>query len=351
MTFRSSPLAGRFRPQIANAARLKWQCSFESGITLGAWSRVAANNYQRTVTGIQEVESFFGTGAVANIYALPNADVDTEINSVVQATSMTGLRSGAQEMYLTFNNVVDHAANSRPQTAFQIKRAGIATTPDIDECFYRANVRLPSNFETAMNPAKDDFFIIYDKKSGLFAGNPTVGDYRLNISAISFDAGVYTVRSRGDNAANGDPLSGTHIPSVADSNISVGYYWRNDVVVPLVGGRQYQIEVYWKKPQKIWVRNPDPAAILPGMTGAPYLQDTATGITRAWLLDTVTGIRYLLCNQIGGQQTGNENLPDARFLAAILYSGAGDGLPDPGLYSSWSGLEFWDSMPVSLPLV
>lgn len=337
------------RNNASNCPKLKWACNFESGITQGAWVRVLANNYQRTLSGLQDVEPFFGAGAVANIFALPNADVDTEIDTVIQETSMGsngGLRRGAQELYITFNNVVDHVANSRPQAGMQIKRAGTATTDDIDEIFFRSRITLPSNFSTALDHTKDDFFVLYDEKTGLYGGNASTGDYRLIVTAINFTAGVYTLRTRGDNSANGQGI----IPSVANSNISTGY-WVQDVTVPLVDGREYILEVYRKKPEKIWTRSTDPADIISGMTGAPYIQDTTTGITKAWLTDVVTGTRYALCSQIGGQQNGNENLPCARHFAALLYSGGGDGLADPGMSVKITGIEFWDSAPYNVDYI
>lgn len=328
--------------RLGNQPKLMWYCNFDAGVTQGSWVKVLANNYQRTLSGLQDLTPFFGAGAVANIFALPNLDDVAEIDTALQATSMGangGLRSGARELYITFNNVIDHTANSRPQGGMQIKRAGTATTDDIDECMFRSRFTLPANFSTALDPTKDDFFVLFDKKTGLYGGNASTGDYRLIVTVINFDAGVYTIRTRGDNSANGQSV----IPSVADSNIGSGGYWVKDVIVPLVSGREYILEVYWKKPQKIWTRNPDPSAIISGMTGAPYLQDTTTGITITKLTDVVTKTEYLLCEKYGGQQTGNENLPDARFFCGLLYSGGGDGLPDPGMSIKITGIEYWST--------
>lgn len=342
------------------APKLKWATYFGSGVSLGAWTG-GPTTYSRTITGTDavshfnmttDIESYFGSNAVPNLYAQPLEGDSTEITTTIQATSMTGMPSGAQELRIEASNIFGGLTNaSKPQGGFQIKRAGTDTTADPEYMFCRKRFTTQSDFLTAMASGTNSFTNLYDDKTGLYGGVNTVGDIRRSINAVyglpAAPTGI-TIRTRLDNNANGDPTAGTHIPSVGDLNFSTGGYSGNiDVAVPMVGGRQYVIELFVKFPQKIWTRQTSITET--GATGYAYEQDTTTGRTVAVLIDCVTGIRYLLADIQGGQQNGNENLPVSRFLT-IMYCNGGRTIADPGPQNaiSFSGIEYWDYMPYDM---
>jgi len=350
----ASALAGRF-PK--NQSQLAWACSFGQGMTFGTWTP-AGSSFVATVTGKDEATGFnmnsdvvgiFGTGAAPSLYESTLSGTSDEVTVIMRDSNMQGLKQGAREMRIEASNIFGGSIGvSKPQGGMQLKVFNPSQSILKDQYFCRKYFTPQDDYMTAMSQGGAPFFNIYDDKTGE-DGIPTLGDIRFSINLVMFTPGTTTARSRIDNNANGTADVAGPIPSVGNINVSTGGFSGNhDVVVPIIGGRQYMVEVFRKFPPKIWRRR-STFSDIPGATGAAYEQELTLGRTIAVLTDMVTGTRYLLCDIVGGQQNGNENLYPGRLLH-ICYTSGGRTIPNPGPQNaiSISGIEYRDNMDYNM---
>lgn len=331
----------------SNCPKLEFAISFGSGVTLGSWTRTAANTYSRTVTGVDsstgfdmaDVTNFFGAGAVLNIYALPEFDVDTECVTQIRAATypnLPGIPRGAQELYSYVSSVITSTPGDfKPQQAMQILRADFTT--DIERVFTRKFFITPANLRDRLHHdvSSGSFLVLEDRKTGGFAGSKFNGDYRVAVSAIEESAGSILLIAKGDAQANGTSTAVNTAESFwSQITYQSQYYLKENY--------PYWLEVFVKRPQKINER--ESFVVSPATTPA-FKQDITTGRTVVVLVDALTGERITLADKQGGRQMGAENLPWTRFFPTIMYTGGWRSATPPSVPMAHTAIEFWDNMP------
>lgn len=279
------------------------------------------------------------------------ANVTTHIENILQATDRPRAPTGARELYqpVHFRNTAVGGGSGRPQINFYITRPGSGGAPpaELSEIYVAMDHFIPAELPTIMDYAAGaGFYVIWDYKTGGYNGNTGLGDYSITLQVIrpSVGEGLY-YKFSADNNANGNwpTYQPTAVPSVG----TIIPYWTYRSAVGSANsdlGCWVRTHLYVKRPVLSYVRSSTTES---GARDPMYVQDITTGISYCAVENLTTGTWLTIGNQVGGRQSGCENLPFSRIINALCYSTGSDGV-DPIVYAKSTGLQIWNRPPINL---
>ena len=305
---------------------------FGTGITLGPVVFVNTTQFTQDFSGIDSVTGdqipnslypIFDTGATLRILHIPDAPcANAAALALVQAASLqsgTDGTPGARELLLNMLSRV----SGNPQMNFIISRPAVGSYPtgsppvkDVPKASYEIRYYVDSNL--ASNLAVNNYYTVWESKSGGWLGGYSVGDFRA-IARIVRSSGGLVWEFDLDNEVNGN---GT-IPSVTNEFTNNGgirtIYQHSQTAFNSVVTGWHKLRVYIKRPAN--------------------RADTVTG--KSWFtVQPDNGAELLVGKFEGGIQMGTESLPWTRIFIANNYtSGALPAIVKVGPFYIWDKLQ------------
>jgi len=297
-----------------------------------------------TVTGrvFQDdiVANIMGSGATLDFQMIHNQTSPviansgaglTALNALMQNTVVSATKPDGSTGNIISSNLKSTIATLPQQDVFRIQNSTIsAPTISIREYFISYDIYLPSNLASILdsNYANSAYWVVlFDQKTGYYAGDFLGGDYRTSVNAqITSGGGPLYFRIRGDDVANNRANAGTTgaIPGVTNNTT----IWNKNSSQAVPVGEWFKLMVYRKLPSS--------------------KDDLLTG--RTWVgMHTYTNGKanatQTLHNeyQLGNPQMGVQNLPIARSFLPTNYSHAAP------IDIRWCNWEWWSTAPVTLP--
>lgn len=316
-----------------------------NGITFNAPVESSTTHYRQYVTGVDSTTGY----NFANLGTLFNAAGTEFLFEMFPDTPTSGANASARVADLTANlmrsdiltgtrmdntngtfmraQVLSCASavgvGTRPQSQFILFRkdgSGNSPAADLNQFYWRCNIKLPSNLATQLRHDITDgnWFALLELKTGGVNNNAAQGDFRivLQIREVGGD-GTLGWKVTCDNRANHPNLGGSY-PVVTNWELPVSGI-NTSTPVPL--NEWFTLEWFHHRPQSY--------------------SDTTTG--RSWMaLTKQDGQRYIMFDKIGGVQKGDLGCVITRLWPNIYTGG------NYPIAVDYDNLQIWDNIPYDI---